>query len=177
MRLCQAMPSNGCQVVTVWEQIDIQQGACRSKDFKTPPFLSTLTSCGCFLKAACLRDCLLWIGEKNLWHFWTMRLSPKKKEMWAKERTFHVTYPGCTGTQSSLHISWLLPQDSQIISLPWRGTSSTAPGCLTEHDIHSVCVRPHLCVCSRGAETSNYLHFLQTACPPRLPAKLAAPLC
>lgn len=56
------------------------------------------------------------------------------------ERTLDVTYPGCTGTQSSVHISRPLPLDSQIISLPWHGTSSTAPGCLTEHDTASACV-------------------------------------
>ncbi len=72
----------------------------------------------------------------------------RKRNTWTEEGTFYVTYPGCTGTQSSVHISWLLPQDSQIISLPWHGTSSTALGCLTEHDIASVCV--HMCVLQRG---------------------------
>lgn len=72
----------------------------------------------------------------------------EERETWAEEGTVYVTYPGCTGTQSSVHISWLLPQDSQIISSPWHGASSTALGCLTEHDIASVCVGE--CVLQRG---------------------------
>lgn len=86
----------------------------------------------------------------------------KIRDMWTNEGTFHVTYPGCTGTQSAVHSSWLLPQEP-IISLPWHGTSSTAQGCLTEHDIASVCVCQ--CVCCKGTQTSSYHHLLQTANP------------
>lgn len=86
----------------------------------------------------------------------------KTRDMWTNEGTFHVTYPGCTGRQSAVHSSWLLPQEP-IISLPWHGTSSTAQGCLTEHDIASVCVCQ--CVCCKGAQTSSYHHLLQTANP------------
>lgn len=92
----------------------------------------------------------------------------RRRDTWSEEGTFYVTYPGCTGTQSSVHISWLLPQDSQIISLPWHGTSSTALGCLTERDTASVCVC--VCVCCKGAQTSTHQHLLQTADPQGPPA-------
>lgn len=72
----------------------------------------------------------------------------EKERREERRGTFYVTYPGCTGTQSSVHISWLLPQDSQIISLPWHGTCSTAKGCLTVRDI--VCVYVCVCVLHRG---------------------------
>lgn len=63
-----------------------------------------------------------------------------RKDAWTEERRLDVTYPGWTGTQSSVHISRALPRDSQIISLPWHGTSSTGPGWLMEHDTASACV-------------------------------------
>lgn len=90
-----------------------------------------------------------------------------RKDTWTEERTLDVTYPGCTGTQRSVHISRPLPRDSQIISLPWHGTSSTAPGCLTEHDTASACVhvaeRPGLPAISASCRMQN-LRAMLAAC-------------
>lgn len=82
----------------------------------------------------------------------------RSRDLWMEEG-FYTTYPGCTGTQSSAHISWLLPQDSQIISLPWHGTCCTAPGCLTARDIVAVCVA------KKRALTSTHQHLPPTANP------------
>lgn len=91
---------------------------------------------------AILIDCQQKITQKkqtnhnSSWHWSCVG----RKDTWTEERTFDVTYPGCTGTQGSVHISRPLSRDSQIISLPWHGTSSSAPGRLTEHGTASVSV-------------------------------------
>lgn len=66
-----------------------------------------------------------------------------------------------------MHISRPLPRDSQIISLPWHGTSSTALGCLMEHDTASACVhvaeRPRPPAISTSCRMQN-LRAMLAAC-------------
>lgn len=82
--------------------------------------------------------------------------------------------PGCAGTLSSVHISWLPPQDSQIISPPWHGTRSTALGCLTARDI-VLCVCVCVCLCTaKGSKPQpiSTSYSLQTPQVPRHSSKL-----
>lgn len=93
--------------------------------------------------------------------------------------TFCVTYPGCRGGQgNSVHITGLLPLDSQIISPPWHCTRSTALGCPTVRDITSLPLSLSLSACVWVCcSTACRLQTLRAACHSSLLHFFFNPLC
>lgn len=159
MGLVKLTTVNSCQVVAFWEQMNIQQ--------KKKLWLFSL------------RDCLHWVGEKELVAFLDNEtVSEEKKRCEQRKEPFMsliqvVQGHGarCTLADCSprIHRSFLFLDVVQA-ALPqgaWRSMTST----LFVWARICACV----CVCSRGAETSNYLHFLQTACPPKAPCQASCP--